>query len=89
MSSPDGLNISLTASLREYVEQKVAKGEFASASEVICESLRTLQEKDERGEAFWSDVRRLVAVGCTDAREGRLVDGPDAMDEILRSLNTF
>lgn len=41
------MNVSLTPELEQYVQEKVKSGMYYSASEVIREGLRLLQEKDE------------------------------------------
>ena len=40
------MNVSLTQNLEDYVKNKVESGLYNSASEVIRESLRALQEKE-------------------------------------------
>ena len=39
------MNVSLTHNLEDYVKSKVDSGRYSSASEVIREGLRALQEK--------------------------------------------
>ena len=39
--------ISLPAKHNKYIESKLKSGEYASASEVVREGLRALQERDE------------------------------------------
>ncbi len=41
------MNVSLSLPLEEYINEKVKSGMYNSASEVIREGLRTLQEKDK------------------------------------------
>ncbi len=40
------MNVSLTPTLEELVQRKVATGLYNSASEVIREALRLLEERD-------------------------------------------
>ncbi len=40
------MNVSLSIPLEEYIQKKVSSGLYNSASEVIREGLRTLQEKE-------------------------------------------
>ena len=40
------MNINLTPHLEDIVRQKVASGSYASASEVIREALRLMEEQD-------------------------------------------
>jgi antitoxin ParD1/3/4 len=41
------MNVSLTAELEKFVDQKVATGRYSSASEVVREALRLLEEHDQ------------------------------------------
>ena len=84
MARQTTLNVSLTPKLRNYVAAKVKSGTYESASEVIRESLRALQERDDAAsEAFWHTVRQKVAVGRRDIEAGRMVDGEAAMAELI------
>jgi antitoxin ParD1/3/4 len=40
------MNVSLTPQLEDLVQQKVASGRYGSASEVMREALRLLEERD-------------------------------------------
>lgn len=51
------MNISLTPELEQLVSDKVKSGQFQSASDVIGEGLRLLQERDERAGSLHRDVR--------------------------------
>jgi antitoxin ParD1/3/4 len=86
MARQTTLNVSLTPTLREYVRRKVASGRYESASEVIRDSLRALEERDRAAEAFWGDVRAKVRVARSQVAQGKTVDGETAMDEILAEL---
>jgi antitoxin ParD1/3/4 len=81
------LNVSLTPTLQKYVRSKVKSGQYESASEVIRDSLRALQERDQAAASFWSEVRTKVAEARRDVAEGRMVDGETAMNEILGELD--
>src|SRR5688572_9860744 len=84
MSRQTTLNVSLTPKLRDYVRSRVKSGGYESASEVIRESLRALQEREDAAdEAYWHTVRQKVAVGLRDIAEGRTVDGETAMAELI------
>jgi len=82
MARQSTLNVSLTPKLKSYVTSRVKSGKYESASEVIRESLRALQER----ERFWAGVRSKVAVARRQVAEGKVVDGEAAMSEILVEL---
>ena len=84
MARQTTLNVSLTPTLRNYVRGKVKSGSYESASEVIRESLRALQEREKAAsEAFWHGVREKVAVARREVAEGRGLDGETVMAQII------
>jgi antitoxin ParD1/3/4 len=83
MARSTTLNVSLTPKLRNYVRAKVRSGRYESASEVVRDSLRALQEREKVADAFWADVREKVAIARRDVAEGKMVDGESAMDAII------
>ena len=66
------MNISLTAELENYIHQKVESGQYRSASEVIREGLRLLQEQDELHQRGLADLRMEVARGVEQADRGQV-----------------
>ncbi len=53
------MNVSLTHRLEEVVAEKVASGQYASASEVVREALRLLYERDQLNQ-LRTEVRRGI-----------------------------
>ncbi len=72
------MNVSLPAQLEQYVREKVESGLYSSASEVVREALRLLQEHERDQEAKLAQLRRDIEEGLRDAREGRLLEFDDA-----------
>jgi putative addiction module CopG family antidote len=62
----DTLNVSLTSDLSAYVEEK-KRGGYASASEVVRESLRLMRDRDEQR----AKLRAGILAGRDDIAEGR------------------
>ena len=62
------MNINLTPQLEELVREKVSSGRYNSASEVIREALRLMEEQDRLRTAKLAQLRQ-------DIREG-LESGP-------------
>jgi antitoxin ParD1/3/4 len=58
-----GMNINLTPQLEEMVRQKVDSGLYTSASEVVHEALRLMDEKDQLRAAKVNQLRRDVQDG--------------------------
>jgi len=72
-----GMNVNLTPQLEELVRSKVASGLYTSASEVVREALRLMDEQDRLREAkleqLRSDVRRGLDSGPSEAWDGEAV----------------
>ncbi len=77
-----GMNVNLTPQLEELVRAKVASGLYTSASEVVREALRLMDEQDRlraaKLEQLRDDIRQGVNSGPSKAwnanevkREGR------------------
>ena len=66
------MNVSLTHELEEMVQDKVRSGRYASASEVIREALRLLQESEQVRKLRLQELRRDIAVGVAQADRGEV-----------------
>jgi antitoxin ParD1/3/4 len=58
-----GMNVNLTPQLEDLVRAKVSSGLYTSASEVVREALRLMQEQDQLREAKLEELRRDVRRG--------------------------
>ena len=58
-----GMNINLTAQLEEMVRQKVSSGLYTSASEVVREALRLMDEQDQMRAAKLGQLRQDIRAG--------------------------
>lgn len=58
-----GMNINLTPQLEEMVRQKVTSGLYTSASEVVREALRLMEEKDQVRAAKLERLRNDIQKG--------------------------
>jgi antitoxin ParD1/3/4 len=71
-------NVSLTKHQEQFIHKKVKSGRYLSASELVREALRLLEEaerlRDERLAALTSDI----AVATRQLKQGRAVDGAAA-----------
>jgi antitoxin ParD1/3/4 len=64
------MNVSLTPELEHLVHRKVETGRYLSASEVVREALRLLEERDQDRESSLAELRKQVAVGIEQADRG-------------------
>ncbi len=80
-----GMNVNLTPHLEEMVRQKVNSGLYTSASEVVREALRLMDEQDHLRAARLAQLREDVHAGLDSGpaaawdaenvkREGRAID---------------
>lgn len=76
------MNVRLTPQQAEFVKRQVAEGRYLSESEVIREGLRLLADELE----WRTDARRKIATGMEQLRAGQVVDGEQAVKEVLKSL---
>ena len=65
------MNVSLTPKLDELVQAKVASGLYNSASEVIREALRLLDERDRVREARIGELRTELGLGLEQLERGQ------------------
>ncbi len=65
------MNVSLTPELEKLVNEKVASGQYQTASEVVREGLRLLEERDEIREMKLEKLRREIDIGIKQADAGR------------------
>lgn len=67
------MNVSLTPHLEKLVGERVASGRYGSASEVVREALRLLEERERTREAQLEDLRREVLLGVRSLDRGEAV----------------
>lgn len=58
-----GMNVNLTPQLEELVRQKVASGMYSSASEVVREALRLMDEQDRVRAARVAQLQQDIRAG--------------------------
>ncbi len=64
------MNVSLTEPMEKFVRQKVAVGEYETASEVVREGLRLLRQRDQ---VWKSDVRSKIKEGMDSIRARKTI----------------
>lgn len=78
------MNVSLTPELEKLVHEKVKTGRYNSASEVVREALRLLEEQDQLRALRLDEVRKKVAEGLEALHRGEGIDGQDAFERLRK-----
>ena len=77
------MNVSLTPELEALIQERVRSGRYTSASEVVREALRLLEDRDELRRLRLAELRSQVAAGLDSLDRGQARDGDAVIDEIL------
>lgn len=76
------LNISLTSEQNKFIASKVSSGSYLTASEVVREALRLLQEQDRLKELRVEELRNKIQEGLDSLDHGEKHSG----EEVFRVL---
>jgi antitoxin ParD1/3/4 len=79
------MNIHLTPELEQLVHGKVQSGRYNSASEVVREALRLMEERDLRKQ----ELRQRLARSLEAQRQGKMVDGEAVFDRLEAELDSL
>lgn len=78
------MNVSLTTDMADYVSEELASGEYASASEVVRDALRSLRREREIEAEKLIILRGAVEVGIRQAEKGEF--SSQTVSEIARGV---
>ena len=81
------MNVSLTPELEKMVQGKVQTGRYNSASEVVREALRLMDERDQVKEMHKEELRKKIAAGLKSLEEGRFSDGEEFFAQMNAELD--
>ena len=76
------MNVHLTPELEKLVQKKVKAGSYNSASEVVREALRMMQERDELLLLRKEEIRKQIAEGYAALRRGEAIEGEAAFRQL-------
>jgi len=83
------MNVSLTPELEKLVTQKVESGLYQSASEVIREGLRLLDDQDRIREVHLHAVRKKIKTGLDQLDRGEGIPGDQAYARMKQRSAAF
>jgi antitoxin ParD1/3/4 len=82
------MNVHLTPELEQLVQKKVQSGRYNSASEVVREALRLMEQRDEVRTVQLQQLRSRIDKGLAEAGRGEAVDGDKFMQALIDDLDT-
>lgn len=82
-------SIALTPELDQWINELVKKGEYKSASEVMRDGLRALQQRREHNQLELEEIRARITVSLSQAKLGKFSKGTgeDAINRAFSSAN--
>jgi antitoxin ParD1/3/4 len=78
------MNVSLTTELEKFVSAKVESGRYNSASEVVREALRLLEEHDQARSAQLAGFNQELGSRLETLDRGQRILPEDARDRLTR-----
>ena len=78
------MNVSLTPELEKFVASKVESGRYHSASEVVREALRLLEERDQVKSAQLAEFNQELGRRLDALDRGERVDPEEARGKLRR-----
>jgi antitoxin ParD1/3/4 len=85
MPDRTSLNVSLTPELNQFVQERVATGRYQTASEVVREGLRLLENQERDREAAYAALKAKLKRGAAQADRGEFV----TPEEVLRDIDVL
>ena len=82
------MNVSLTPELEKLVQAKVRTGRYNSASEVVREALRLLEQHDSLRAIHLKELRSRIDDGLASLDRGTGADGEKFMQGLLNDLDS-
>lgn len=81
------MNVHLTPELEQLVQNKVRSGRYNSASEVVREALRLMEQKDELRAIQLHELRSRIDKGLAESMRGEGMEGETFMQGLIEDLD--
>lgn len=78
------MNVSLTPELEKYIQKKVKTGRYSSASEVVREALRVLEQKEQEYERELAEFQAELDRGIAELDRGEGIDGEKFFEDLKK-----
>ena len=82
------MNVNVTPELKQFVQTKAQSGRYNSGSEVVRDTLRLMEQRDEVRTIQLQELRNRVDKGLAKAERGEGRDGEAFMREMIEDLDT-
>jgi antitoxin ParD1/3/4 len=82
------MNVHLTPELEQLVQTKVQSGRYSSASEVVREALRLMEQRDELRAIQIQELRSRMDCALAESARGKGADGEEFMQGLIEDLET-
>jgi antitoxin ParD1/3/4 len=82
------MNVLLPPELAQLVQEKIDSGRYSSASEVVREALRLLEQKEEQHAVRLQQLRSRIDKGLAEADCGEGVDGDTFIQGLIDDLDS-
>jgi antitoxin ParD1/3/4 len=82
------MNVHLTPELEQLVQTKVQSGRYSSASEVVREALRLMEQRDELRAIQIQELRSRMDCALAESARGEGADGEEFMQGLIEDLET-
>lgn len=76
------MNVSLTPELEQFIDSKVKSGFYGSASEVIREGLRLLDEQESIKKRRLEMLNLEIDKGLSSLKSGNVISGEEAIRQL-------
>jgi len=86
MPAQNSLSVLLTPELESFIQSRLASGQFQTASEVVQEGLRLLEQQELTRDEDFRLLKEKLERGAAQAERGELVDGETFMAERRQQL---
>jgi antitoxin ParD1/3/4 len=86
MAVRTSLNVSLTPELTRFVQERVVSGHYQTASEVVREGLRLLEQQERDRDATYAALKGKLKRAAAQAERGERVDGEEFFVKLLGRL---
>ncbi len=78
------MNVNLGTVFDQFVADLLKTGHYQSQSEILREGLRLLKEREELKQLRLAELRKAIAIGTEQARQGKVIDGEAVFTEIRK-----